>query len=83
MPEETKFTPEQTQQLKQANAHGFINQLVTEGIPDPANPGKTKSCSVEEATDLYRKAANYQAKVGEQAEKVKGTIRESLGIQAK
>lgn len=73
-----ELTPEQTQMLKTANARGFIAQLVADGIPDPAHPGQTKTCTVEQATELYVKAAKYQEAVNTGAQKVKETIRESL-----
>lgn len=75
MAEENKeLTPEQLQNIKLANTAGFIQHLVTDGIPDPEKKGSRKPVTVEEATALYKKAESFWNKVAEQKPKVKETI---------
>lgn len=93
MSEQTQqLTDEQIDQIKKANAHGFIDCLTALGRPKVENGQIVKSasgdtvrvaCTTEEAVKLFEKAAKFNADYGQkvlaQIEPVKQIVREHLG----
>jgi hypothetical protein len=73
-----ELTPEQQEACKIANAAGFINQLVTDGRPDPEKKEARKTVTLEEAGTLYKQACAYQAAIEAQVPKVIENIRAHL-----
>jgi hypothetical protein len=82
MAEEQKITPEQQQLLKRANTAGFIQQLVTDGRPNPDKKGERLPVTVDEASTLFKQAESFWRLVEEQKPHVKDTIRAHLKAKA-
>ena len=82
MSEPNKITPEQQEAFKIANAAGFINQLVTDGRPDPEKKGARKAVTMDEASTLYKQACTFHSTIEAQVPKVIENIREHLKATA-